>query len=469
MLPLYCNLPYQSAEAIFPHLAHTLGAVWLDSALADTPWSHYSYIGLQPKFFITAKANTVTMGDTVTHGNPFTILQEFLAGFQATSHPDLPPFQGGLIGYWGYELNQHLEKIPLAQDDSHYPDLFVGVYDVIIAFDHIQQQCWLISCGLPADNVQAQQQQAQLRLQEILAQILPWFNQNKPNYHAAFTPLAPPALSSNYVSAHAYQQAIGKTIDYIYAGDIFQANISQRFQAELPRNSDTFAIYQRLRKINPAPFAAYMNFGNICLASASPERFVLLNQHQIETCPIKGTRKRGATLTKDAALATSLVQSVKDQAENTMIVDLLRNDLSKVALPNTVHVKELCTLYSFATVHHLISTITASLAPCYDAIDLLKATFPGGSITGAPKIRAMEIIAEIEPTARGPYCGCLGYMGFNGNMDMAITIRTLCIKDHMISFQVGGGIVADSNPVDEYNETLVKAQALIKTLTEASL
>jgi para-aminobenzoate synthetase component 1 len=469
MKPIYHELPYQAAENIFPYLADTVGAVWLDSALSNTPWSRYSYIGLQPTCFITAKDNQITIGNTIQQGNPFTILQQFLANIKQISHPDLPPFQGGVIGYWGYELAHHIETLPVMHDDKQFPDLVLGVYDVVLAFDHLKQQCWLISSGLPADNLEQQQQQAATRLRLLSQPLVPLFEIPPPIPQTHFTPVTNNAITSNFANAGCYEQAVQQTIDYIYAGDIFQANISQRFQAELPQFTDKFAIYQQLRAINPAPFAAYLNFGDVCLAAASPERFILVNQNYIETCPIKGTCKRGTTPEEDAALATALMQSEKNNAENTMIVDLLRNDLSKIAQPHSVQVKELCKLYSFATVHHLISTVTASLAPSYNAIDVLQATFPGGSITGAPKIRAMEIIAELEPTARGPYCGCFGYIGFNGNMDTAITIRTLCMKGNSISFQVGGGIVADSMPTDEYNETLIKGQALMKTLTAAKL
>lgn len=251
-----------------------------------------------------------------------------------------------------------------------------------------------------------------------------------------------------------------KVRDYILAGDIFQANISQRFS--LPKNISSFDLYSQLRKVNPAPFSAYLNFNEIVIASASPERFLKLENNHVETRPIKGTRRRGKNPQEDKELAKELLQSKKDHAENTMIVDLMRNDLSRVCENHSIQVPQHCGLESYATVHHLVSVVQGKLKPDTTAIDLLKATFPGGSVTGAPKIRAMEIIAEIEPTQRGPYCGAIGYIGFNGNMDTSITIRTYCIRDDIITFQTGGAVVLDSEPEKEYEETFTKANALIK-------
>jgi para-aminobenzoate synthetase component 1 len=253
---------------------------------------------------------------------------------------------------------------------------------------------------------------------------------------------------------------VNRVIDYILAGDIFEANISQCFNAKLPKDFSNFDLYLRLRKKNPAPFAAYLNLGNRFVLSASPERFMQLRGDQVETRPIKGTRPRHANAQLDQQLADELVKSEKDKAENIMIVDLLRNDLSKVCQDHTVTVTQLCGLESFATVHHLVSVVKGELMPRHDAVDLLQATFPGGSITGAPKIRAMQIIAEIEPSKRGIYCGSLGFIGFNGTMDTSIAIRTYTIQDDKISFQAGGAVVADSNPLQEYEETLIKSSAL---------
>jgi len=263
-----------------------------------------------------------------------------------------------------------------------------------------------------------------------------------------------------------YLDAVARVRDYIIAGDIFQANLSQRLEA--PLEEDPWHLYRRLREVNPAPFAAYLEFDGVYVASASPERFLQLDcTGHVETRPIKGTRPRGISPEHDAALSRALWDSEKDRAENLMIVDLLRNDLSRCCRPGTVRVPELFALEGYRTVHHLVSTVVGELDPGRSAEDLLAAAFPGGSITGAPKVRAMEIIAELEPTRRGLYCGSIGYLSATGAMDTSIVIRTLVAAGGRVTFSVGGGIVADSDPESEYQETLQKAHALITAIAGA--
>lgn len=263
-----------------------------------------------------------------------------------------------------------------------------------------------------------------------------------------------------------YLDAVARVRDYIVAGDIFQANLSQRLEVRL--EEDPWHLYRRLREVNPAPFAAYLEFDGLQVASASPERFLQVDPAgHVETRPIKGTRPRGLSPQHDAALSRSLQDSEKDRAENLMIVDLLRNDLSRTCRPGTVRVPELFALEGYRTVHHLVSTVVGELAPGRNATDLLAAAFPGGSITGAPKVRAMEIIAELEPSRRGIYCGSIGYLSTTGAMDTSIVIRTLVAGGGRVTFSVGGGIVADSDPEGEYQETLDKATALITALAGA--
>jgi para-aminobenzoate synthetase component 1 len=328
------------------------------------------------------------------------------------------------------------------------PDLALGIYDQVIAFDHEKNQAWIIT--------------------------------HAPNYHDARKKqdyllglIAHPETRTPYQDTHLdwqsnyeacdYIDMVKKTIEYIKAGDIFQANLSQRFDARLPPGFDPFNHYLHLREVNKAPFAGYMNCGAVKISSASPERFLTVKAGKVETRPIKGTRPRADDDTLDREYRKNLLESEKDRAENTMIVDLLRNDLSKVCTAKSVDVKELCKLETFASVHHLVSTVRGELKKNKTAIDLMKACFPGGSITGAPKIRAMEIIEELEPTRRGPYCGAMGYIGFDGTMDSNILIRTLVYEPGKVSFQVGGGITADSNPDDEYQETFHKAESLFRS------
>jgi para-aminobenzoate synthetase component 1 len=265
-------------------------------------------------------------------------------------------------------------------------------------------------------------------------------------------------------SKRQFLAAVGRAIEYVHAGDCFQVNIAQRLLH--PATLPPLELYGRLRQRNPAPFAGYFDLGDFVVASASPERFLKVQQNDVETRPIKGTRPRGATPTSDRQQAMELLNSAKDRAENVMIVDLLRNDLGRVCQYGSVKVSELCRLESFQYVHHLVSVVTGRLRASLGPLDLVRAAFPGGSVTGAPKVRAMEIIAELEPTTRGPYCGSLGYVGFDGTTDTNLLIRTFTIGRGWIQFPVGGGIVADSTPEGEYRETLQKAEGLIQALRE---
>jgi para-aminobenzoate synthetase component 1 len=278
-------------------------------------------------------------------------------------------------------------------------------------------------------------------------------------------PIAPALFSS--FTPESYRAAVERVREYIVAGDIFQANLSQRFEAPLAESA--WSLYSRLRRRNPAPFAAFLDFPEVVVVSASPERFLRVDrQGHVETRPIKGTRPRGIGPEHDAALGQALAESAKDRAENLMIVDLMRNDLSRVCAPGTVRVSELFSLEHYATVHHLVSTVVGELAPGADALDLLRAAFPGGSITGAPKLRAMEVIAELEPSRRGVYCGTIGYVSVTGEIDTSIAIRTAVVQDGRVYFSAGGGIVADSDPGQEYLETIDKARALIDVLAEGA-
>jgi para-aminobenzoate synthetase component 1 len=350
-----------------------------------------------------------------------------------------------------------LENVPAhALDDMQYPDMVIGFYDIVLAFDHVLQQAWIFSNGYPEKKEPARKHHAERRLAWILKELSTIKTRSDLINQSSI-------IEADF-SRDQYQLAVQKVIDYILAGDIFEANISQRFKATLPDNFSKFDLYNQLRRMNPAPFAAYLNFNDMVIASASPERFLKLTQDKIETRPIKGTRPRGKTPDEDKVYADDLLNSAKDHAENVMIVDLLRNDLSKVCENHSVKVPQLCGLESYASVHHLVSVVEGKLKKQYQALDLFTACFPGGSITGAPKIRAMEIIAEIEPTSRGPYCGSIGYIGFDGAMDTSIVIRTFVIKNNSVTFQAGGAIVADSNPKEEYEETLTKAKALRNVL-----
>lgn len=454
MKPLAKEIPFINPEKIFAFFSEQPWSIFFNSAKEQALLGRYSFIAIDPFSTITYRKNPEISEDI------FSLIKSELIRFPLESHADLPPFQGGAAGYFSYELAHSLEKLPQTKnDDLNCPDLAIGFYDLVLGFDHQQKRAWIFSSGYPKKESQ--------RL-DYAKQRCHWLEQQLPKI--SDLSLIPNGcykeknIISNF-NESSYQQAVKKVMDYIYAGDIFEANIAQRFSAPLPPQLKPFDLYRRLCQLNPAPFSAYFNAADIILASASPERFLQLKNCLVETRPIKGTRRRGKTKIEDQALAKELQASEKDHAENIMIVDLMRNDLSRVCLDHSVKVTQLCGLESYATVHHLVSVITGELKEDLTAIDLLAATFPGGSVTGAPKIRAMEIIAEIEPHPRGPYCGSIGYIGFNGDMDTSITIRTYVIKDDQIFFHAGGAIVADSDPASEYQETFSKARALREALS----
>jgi para-aminobenzoate synthetase component 1 len=383
------------------------------------------------------------------------------------------PFQGGWAGLFGYELARSLEVVPAAAyDEFKIPALAVGLYDVVVAFDHAEDCAWLVSQGWPETDPAARQERAGARLAEFRAYVT-----GKRSFAASNgTPLpvlsthelAPqfavtgrPGVTSTF-SAQSYRQAVQRTIDYIHAGDVFQVNLSQRLLH--PARSPSIDLYCRLRECNPAPFAGYLDGGEWQIASASPERFVRVDNGHVETRPIKGTRARARRPEADLFSGDELRASDKDRAENVMIVDLLRNDLSRTCRPESVRVSQLCGLETYEYVQHLVSVVEARLRDDAAAVDVLRTAFPGGSVTGAPKIRAMEIIAELEPTVRGAYCGSLGYIGPNGRMDTSILIRTITAARGWWQFPVGGGIVAQSSPREEYEETWHKAAGMLRAI-----
>jgi len=441
------------------------GLVFLDSARPGGALGRYSFLAADPIHLIEAKNGDVVIDGAPVAGDPFAAAKILLDRYRLPHRADLPPFQTGLAGYFGYDLRHHLERLPPhAVDDQPFPDLLLGFYDVVIAIDHVAQRCIIMSSGFPATGDE-RGRRARQRLAATIARLRA---ATVPAFATSWSVAAKPDLPRDRVEA-----MVRRTIDYIEAGDIYQANITHRFRATLPAELDRLSLYDALRRRNPATFAAYLDFGEIAILSSSPERFLKLRLDAdgsavVETRPIKGTRPRGGTVAEDTAEAARLLASEKDRAENLMIVDLLRNDISRVSAIGSVKVPVLFGLESYATVHHLVSVVTSRLLPDRDAVDLLRASFPGGSITGAPKIRAMEIIAELEPNRRGPYCGSIGYLGADGSMDTSIVIRTYCLTGRDLSFQVGGGIVADSDPAAEYDETLDKARALLETLRDGA-
>lgn len=464
-LPLVEELPAGlTAWDAARRLAHWPGLLFLDSAASDSPHGRYSFVAARPFRSLVCRA---------AGADPLAQLAELLNRFSTHTVPGLPPFQGGVAGLFSYDLNRRIERIaPPRCDEFAVPELAVGAYDWVLAFDHRDRRGWLIATGLPETNAVRRRQRAAERIgdiQAILRRTVSPIMQRENRRSIAAADLSAqhpvpgrPGITSNF-DLSGYLAVVRRGIEYVHAGDCFQVNLAQRLLA--PSTESPLDLYDRLRKCNAAPFAGYFDLGDFVIASASPERFLRVTNGEVETRPIKGTRPRGSTADEDEARRRELLASTKDRAENVMIVDLLRNDLGRVCAYGTVHVEALCRMESFRYVHHLVSEVHGRLRPGLGAVDLLRAAFPGGSVTGAPKVRAMEIIAELEPTARGPYCGSLGYIGFDGSMDTNLLIRTFTIGRGWVQFPVGGGIVADSTPEAEYQETLHKAEGMLRALT----
>jgi para-aminobenzoate synthetase component 1 len=447
----------------FESLAPRPFGFWLDSGMDPSHLGRYSFMGSDPFLIVRSHGDEITVirqgAAEKQRGNPFDVLGELLDTYRIDGNDVPVPFIGGAVGYLSYDLGHFIEKLPSqAVDDLILPECYFGFYDAVVAFDHFEDKTYLISTGFPEINDEKRLHRARSRLHEIRNLILI----SPPPGNVSENRLETGAGLYGNFSHEGYLAAVARAREYICAGDIFQVNLSQRF--DVPLTVPPYALYRRLRAINPAPFAAYFNFDGVAVVGASPERFLKLRGDAVETRPIKGTRPRGETPEKDARLAADLTDSLKDRAENIMIVDLERNDLGRVCRYGTVRVTGLAELETFPTVFHLTSTVVGRLREGLGPIDLLKATFPGGSITGAPKVRAMEIIDELEPTRRGIYTGSMGYLGFNGDLDLNIVIRTIVVEDGRAYFQVGGAIVYDSSPEAEYVETLDKGRALIQAL-----
>jgi para-aminobenzoate synthetase component 1 len=449
--------------------------LFLDSALEHPALGRYSFLTADPFEWLWSRGRRTWLSgarEPREPADPFAVLAERLARHRVEPLPDLPPFQGGAAGLFGYDLCHHLERLPRHRvDEFEVPDLAVGLYDWVIAFDHSARRSWLISTGLPETAPRRRRERAERRLRFVRGAVLRTAAKPVSARDRMPDPVIPsthyrvplhPGLLSNF-DRDSYLAVIRRAIEYVHAGDCFQVNVAQRLLA--PAVLPPLELYRRLRERNPATFAGYFDLGEFVIASASPERFVRLGHDgEVETRPIKGTRPRGATPEEDQARAAELLASAKDRAENVMIVDLLRNDLGRVCQYGTVRVADVCRLETYQYVHHLVSEVRGRLRPGLGPIDLLRAAFPGGSVTGAPKVRALEIIAELEPTARGAYCGCLGYIGFDGSMDTNILIRTFTVGRGWVQFPVGGGIVADSVPEREHEETWHKAEGLLRAL-----
>ncbi|MFB1487142.1 MULTISPECIES: aminodeoxychorismate synthase component I [unclassified Thiocapsa] len=449
MPPCIREFPYRPDSS--PFFETLLGRAWpvfLDSGRPAGTLGRYDILTADPRVTLVTRGHLTEIRDgegvRTSAADPFMLLDEAI-GPRRLALPGLP-FCGGAIGYFAYDLARRLERLPnLAEDAEGIPEMAVGIYDWALVVDHARCRSRLVA-------------QDSARLEEVFGRLIRVLSAPAPAA-GVFRVLAP--VRSN-LSRGDYRSAFDRIRSYLYEGDCYQVNFAQRFAA--PAQGDAWQAYKGLRRLNPAPFGAYLATPDCRILCSSPERFLQVRGDRVETKPIKGTRGRGTHPAEDRLLAESLRQSTKDRAENLMIVDLLRNDLSKVCAIGSVHVPTLFQVESYTRVHHLVSTVCGRLAEGRNAVDLLRACFPGGSITGAPKLRAMEIIEELEPHRRGVYCGAIGYLGYDGAMDTNIAIRTLVHSAGVVRLWAGGGIVADSDPEAEYRETFDKAAPLLDLL-----
>jgi para-aminobenzoate synthetase component I len=445
---------------------------FLDSSLSSISLGRFSFIGVEPFLIFSSKNNRICIKSENKKrtfvGNPFSLLKKIFNRFKIDNNISLPfPFIGGGVGYFSYDLKNFTEKLKRnSLNDTDIPDSMLCFYDVVIVFDNLKKEFFIISSGFPKNGKERYLRQKH-RLEYIKNKIEissspkeTLFKRNEVSLNKKNI-----IINSNFTK-ETYLKAIKKAKEYIRKGDIYQVNLSQRF--EIKPIKDLFNIYGILRTINPAPFSSFLSFKDIRIASSSPERFLMKKGRRLETRPIKGTRPRGKDEKEDNQLKKQLLTSAKDRAENLMIIDLERNDLGRICEYGSIGVKGFMECEDYATLFHLVSTVEGRTMEGVGPIDCLINCFPGGSITGAPKIRSMEIIEELEPVKRSIYTGSIGYIGFNGDMDTSIVIRTIIEKDGIAYFNVGGGIVHDSIPEREYNETLDKAKALFDAVQIAS-
>jgi para-aminobenzoate synthetase component I len=474
------EIPYHhDSSLLFERIKNMAWPMFLDSGQmldaatgkAGSQYGRYDILAAEPFITLVTQGEQTTMTQNgaieISQEDPFLILKDLLSQFSApkTEHP----FAGGALGYFGYDLGRRLEKLAsIAINDTQIPEMMIGIYDWAVVVDHREKTTHLVSHAMHKTT-----RENWARLQALFNEPAGVAVLNAPDgtFIKESYPFEVTSSITHNLPQPQYNDAFAKIKAYISAGDCYQVNLAQRFNAKVA--GDSWVAYKKLRQISPAPFMAYMNFpltslGNnsehFQVLSNSPERFIQVTGQHVETRPIKGTRPRSSNAKQDAAYSNELLASEKDRAENLMIVDLLRNDLSKSCDIGSVKVTKLFQLQSFANVHHMVSMIVGKLKVGKTAVDTLRDCFPGGSITGAPKLRAMQIIEELEPHRRGLYCGAIGYVSFEGNMDTNIAIRTAVNCKNVLSFYAGGGIIADSDAIKEYAETLDKASSFTTTI-----
>jgi anthranilate synthase component I len=467
LVPVSCEImaDLDTPISAFLRIRHLPYPFLLESAEGSEKVARYSFLGGAPRLVLRAFADRVEMheGGAVRRleGDPLATARDVLARYRPVADPSLPRFYGGLVGYFGYDLIRTIEHLPhQPPDDYGLPILSLALADTVVIFDHVRHRIRIVANACVDDGAERAYHDARRRIEQwidLLRAPMPEM--------PAGGPYPPMRLRSN-MTRERYLAGVERCKAYIHAGDAFQTVFSQRFAADVG-DLDPFAVYRAVRAINPSPFMFYLGGDDATLVGASPELLVRLEDDLIQMRPIAGTRRRGLDDDEDRRLEQEMLGSEKERAEHVMLVDLTRNDIGRVARYGTVRVPELMTVERYSHVMHIVSLVEGRLRPGLDAFDVLRAVFPHGTVSGAPKVRAMEILDELEPTTRGPYAGAVGYAGFGGALDTCIAIRTLALRDGVAYVQAGGGIVADSEPAAEYDETVNKAKVLIRAIEMA--
>jgi anthranilate/para-aminobenzoate synthase component I len=470
--PVYTELPFIPPRQVMDHIERPMSFL-LESIKGPEKIARYSFMGTDPFLVFRVKNGAVETiggsGKISKSGTPLKRLKELMSSYRLDTDGDFPPFIGGAVGMISYDFVHYFERLPrTADDDLQLPDAHFMLVDTVVAIDHKLGRTFIISCPGAEEMLNGQvvtgdmwdecYERAAKKISELNSKI-----SGEVPKRGKRGKLQAPVEIRHEMGKKYYMDIVKKAKEYIKAGDIFQANLSQRVSADIG-DVTAWQIYKLLSEINPSPFAAYLNMEDYCISSSSPERLVKVNDGIVETRPIAGTRPRGADDEGDRLMRDDLLLNEKERAEHLMLIDLERNDLGRISDYSTVEVDELMITEDYSHVIHIVSNIRGTIIRGKNCFDAIRATFPGGTITGVPKVRCMEIIDELEPVTRGPYTGSIGYIGFNGTMDLNIIIRTFVIKDSTAYVQAGAGIVADSDPEKEYFETLKKAEALIKTL-----
>ena len=469
LIPVYQEFLADTETPVSAYLKikHKAFSYLLESADRGERWGRYSFIGYKPFLIVLLRDRDLEIRKgpekTVVKGirNPLDVMRDLSLEFKPVVSKDLPPFQGGLVGYFNYDLIRKWERLPeITPESPILPECLFVASGRLIVFDHLTHKVKMVAFARfnGKENLREVYTRACEEVEEAIQELRQPFTASGENRFSVSE------LEPN-LTKDEFEEAVRKAKDYVHAGDAIQVVLSQRFSGEVA--GEDFGLYRTLRSLNPSPYMFYLNFGETKLIGASPEILVRLTDGLIELRPIAGTRPRGQTEEDDLTLETELMADPKERAEHIMLVDLGRNDVGKVALPGSVTVPRLMEVERYSHVMHIVSRVEGRLRSGMDSFDLFMSAFPAGTVTGAPKVRAMEIINELEPTPRGHYAGAVGYFGFNGNMDFCITIRTITITKNRLSVQVGAGIVADSSPEGEYQETLRKGAAMFKAIEKA--